>query len=371
MVMPSDSISQNAHSCFISILNNTILYAGSLTHRLILSPPSWAQVLQQEPFPTISQFCQLLFSSRLPSLLTVLGSLHCLLRCPLMAAHSFPFVVVCFLQGALWQQHIDLDKFAVRNIFRNNLCGIALCDHWGLDPNVCSFNLSLSNVGSFRASPCPSWMKLPPSIKQGTGFLPPCPHGSQWHCPMFAKRGIREETRALMSPCTLSDPFLILEYLALCCGPIYPIFFNFFTLIVTVFTLPNADLWLGLSQNKQQGLMLELPVLSAAANGTLAFFHFLSLLGAGFKHCLSATSGSLSVLPVLVKCVACSLLLMSCRKVTSSVLLLLSQTNTTFLLTHNAFTNICAISNQCLYEWSYKMPEDSREGERAAPTMYP
>lgn len=140
---------------------------------------------------------------------------------------------------------------------------------------------------------------------------------------------------------------------------------------MTVFALHNADLWLGLSQNKQHGLMLELPVLSGAANGTLAFFHFLSLVGAGFEYCLSATSVSLSVLPVLVKCVARSLLLTSCRKVTCSVLLLLSQTNTTFLLTHKALTNIWEISNQCLNEWSYKMPEDSREGEREAPTMYP
>lgn len=32
MVMPSDSISQNANSCFISILNYTILYAGSFVY---------------------------------------------------------------------------------------------------------------------------------------------------------------------------------------------------------------------------------------------------------------------------------------------------------------------------------------------------
>lgn len=59
--------------------------------------------------------------------------------------------------------------------------------------------------------------------------------------------------------------------------------------------------------------MLEIPVWSAAADATLAFFYFLSLVGAGFQHCLSATSDSLSVLPVLVKCVARSVLSGKCQ----------------------------------------------------------
>lgn len=183
-----------------------------LTRRLILSPPSWAQVLHQELLPTISQFCQLLFCSRLPSLLTVLGSLHCLLGRPLMAAHSFPFVVLCFLQGALWQQRIDLgEKFALKTILRNNLFDIALCDHWDLDWNVHSFNLSLSNAGSFRASPTPhGWNFHHQSSRTIVFFL----HALTAHSatvPCLLNEGSqKKQERWCLIAHSVHDPFLIL-----------------------------------------------------------------------------------------------------------------------------------------------------------------
>lgn len=153
---------------------------------------------------------------------------------------------------------------------------------------------------------------ISPFLMLAASEPPHAPHGWNFHhqssrAPVFSLCALMAHNSTV--PCFFSDPSFLNEgserkqeqgrlpaHSAR--SPIYPIFFNFYSAIVKVL-LHNAHSWLGLSQNKQQGLALDLPVLRAAANGALAFFHFLSLVGAGFEYCLTATSGSLPVLPVL------------------------------------------------------------------------
>lgn len=206
MVIPSDSISQDAQSCFISILNYTILYACSFVYAWHVD---WSFHHQAEcKFYIKYCFRQ---SLNFASYYFLVSSHH--------YWQFWGFSIACW-DVLKWQHihfHLLLYVFSrepydssalilvislLFEIFSETTSVTSHCVITGVWIQMCVVLISPFLMLAALELPHPLMDETSNINQAGHKFS--SPHGSQQHCPIFAKQGIREETRALMSPCTLS-----------------------------------------------------------------------------------------------------------------------------------------------------------------------